>query len=90
VLAQATNSNIVFCQLVPASFASSEQNNLRRTYRRVSVLTTRLLANMGASASTPLLDRFRLPAGPAETRWLDGLYLDTPREWDDPYRFFCW
>ena len=23
-------------------------------------------------------------------RWLTGLYLDTPQEWDDPYRFFRW
>jgi hypothetical protein len=25
-----------------------------------------------------------------EKRWLDGLYLDHPQEWDDPYRFFRW
>ena len=25
-----------------------------------------------------------------EKRWLDGLYLDAPEEWDDPYRFFRW
>jgi len=29
-------------------------------------------------------------AAKAEKRWLNGLYLDTPQEWDDPYRFFCW
>jgi hypothetical protein len=23
-------------------------------------------------------------------RWLDGLYLDVPAEWDDRYRFFRW
>jgi hypothetical protein len=23
-------------------------------------------------------------------RWLEGLYLDVPEEWDDPYRFFRW
>jgi hypothetical protein len=27
---------------------------------------------------------------PAQGRWLDGLYLDVPIEWDDPYRFFRW
>ena len=27
---------------------------------------------------------------PTEGRWLDGLYLDVPEEWDDPYRFFRW
>jgi hypothetical protein len=26
----------------------------------------------------------------AEKRWLDGLFLDTPEEWDNPYRFFRW
>ena len=27
---------------------------------------------------------------PTEGRWLKGLYLDEPQEWDDPYRFFRW
>ena len=27
---------------------------------------------------------------PTEGRWLTGLYLDEPEEWDDPYRFFRW
>jgi hypothetical protein len=27
---------------------------------------------------------------PAQGRWLEGLYLDVPSEWDDPYRFFRW
>jgi len=27
---------------------------------------------------------------PTEGRWRDGLYLDVPQEWDDPYRFFRW
>lgn len=29
-------------------------------------------------------------ADPAAGRWLEGLYLDQPQEWDDPYRFFRW
>ncbi len=29
-------------------------------------------------------------ASPSEGRWLTGLYLDRPVEWDDPYRFFRW
>jgi hypothetical protein len=29
-------------------------------------------------------------ASRSEKRWLDGLYLDVPEEWDDPYRFFRW
>ena len=27
---------------------------------------------------------------PTIGRWLDGLYLTRPAEWDDPYRFFGW
>jgi hypothetical protein len=27
---------------------------------------------------------------PSAGRWLDGLYLTRPTEWDDPYRFFGW
>lgn len=27
---------------------------------------------------------------PSIGRWLDGLYLTQPTEWDDPYRFFGW
>ena len=27
---------------------------------------------------------------PSQGRWQKGLYLDTPTEWDDPYRFFRW
>jgi len=59
---------------------------------RCSFLVTRLLANMGVAGSTPVLDHFHTPvdAAKAERRWLDGLYLDVPIEWDDPYRFFCW
>lgn len=90
VLAHTPNQNIVLCQLTPWSFASPDQNNLRRTYRRTSCLLTRLLANLGATTSTPLLERFPKPVQGTETRWLEGLYLDTPQEWDDPYRFFCW
>jgi hypothetical protein len=31
-----------------------------------------------------------MEASKGETRWRKGLYLDTPEEWDDPYRFFRW
>ncbi len=90
VLAQAQDSNLVFCQMAPWWFGSSEQSNFRRTFRRSSFLLTRLLGNMGVAGKTPLLDRFSRPAQQTDTRWLDGLYLDKPQEWDDPYRFFCW
>ena len=64
--------------------------NLKRTFRRVSYLVNRLAANLGAACVTPILDRFASPARAGEHRWLDGLYLDVPEEWDDPYRFFRW
>ena len=31
-----------------------------------------------------------MPPARRRQRWLEGLYLDTPEEWDDPYRFFGW
>jgi beta-galactosidase len=91
VLAKAEHANVVFCQLVPWQFEGA-QPNLRRTYRRVCFLVSRLLANMGVAGSTPLLDHFAQPVAitKIERRWLDGLYLDEPQEWDYPYRFFRW
>ncbi len=91
VLAQAEGANVVFCQLAPWQFDGST-SNLRRTHRHVSFLVSRLLANLGVSGSTPLLDRFHQPVDTAkpERRWSNGLYLDQPQEWDDPYRFFRW
>ena len=68
----------------------AQQRNVKRTYRRVSCLLTRLLANMGAAGQTKLLANVSRPAGEGEQRWLDGLYLDVPEEYDFPYRFFCW
>jgi hypothetical protein len=39
-----------------------------------------------------LADIAMTPIAPpaSEGRWLDGLYLDRPEAWDDPYRFFRW
>lgn len=92
VLAKADDANVVFCQLVPWQFDPNKPMNLKRTFRRASCLVTRLAANMGVATSTPLLARFRDPVKPfqPEKRWLSGLYLDVPEEWDDPYRFFRW
>jgi beta-galactosidase len=92
VLAGAQKANVIFCQLAPWQFDGAKQMNLKRTARRVSFLVSRLMANLGATASTPLLDRFHQPvdASKPEKRWLDGFYIDQPEEWDDPYRFFRW
>jgi hypothetical protein len=92
VLGKADSANAVFCQLVPWQFDAKKPMNLKRTFRRVSCLVARLAANMGSAGATPLLARFHSPveAGKDEKRWLDGLYLDVPEEWDDPYRYFRW
>jgi hypothetical protein len=50
---------------------------------------------LGVGGSTPLLGRFGTPVessgGEMKTgRWIEGLYLTRPTEWDDPYRFFRW
>ena len=93
VLAKADNANVVFCQLVPWQLDySKEQHNVKQTFRHASFVLMRLLGNMGVETLTPLLARFSSPvtAAEGEKRWLDGLYLDQPEEWDDPYRFFRW
>ena len=93
ILAKADQANVVFCQLVPwQNDYSKEQHNIKQTYRRSSFLLSRLMGNMGVESSTALLSRFNQPmnADKSEKRWLDGLYLDQPEEWDDPYRFFRW
>jgi len=43
-----------------------EQFNLRRTFGRTSFAVSRLLANLGVSGSTPLLERFGSPVGASE------------------------
>ena len=92
VVAQAQDGHVVFCQLIPWQFDYAKQYNLKRTYRRSSFLVTRLLANLGVAGATPVLARFHDPVTSAksESRWMDGMYLDKPEEWDDPYRFFRW
>ena len=91
VLAAAKGENVVFDQMPPWQFNDS-QPNLKRTHRRSSFALSRLLGNLGAAYSTPLLDRFHDPvtALTFQNRCLSGLYLDTPQEWDDPYRHFRW
>ena len=90
VLAKA--GNVVFCQMVPWDYKYTSPQYLKRTFRHTSFLVTRLLGNMGVQASTPVLTRFSTSVGArnADKRWLTGLYLDEPEEWDLPYRFFRW
>ena len=89
VLATALKGRVALCQLAPWQFDYKRYYNQKRTYRRTSFLLTRILSNMGVSGSTPLVDRFSRPAG-EEKRYLTGLYLDQPSEFDDPYRYFNW
>ncbi|HMC27311.1 MAG TPA: hypothetical protein VKM56_05890, partial [Verrucomicrobiae bacterium] len=92
ILATANNGKIVFCQIVPWQFDPTQQSNLKRTYRRASFVLTRVLANLRVASASPIVARFHAPveAANSEKRWLNGLYLDQPEEWDDPYRFFRW
>jgi len=92
VLATAADANVVFCQLLPWQFDPKKLSNLKRTYRRASFALTRTLVNLGVASASPILERFGTPVGSdrSEKRWLNGLYLDQPEEWDDPYRFFRW
>jgi hypothetical protein len=82
---------VIHDQMVPWQFTySSDEMNVKRTFRHVSVLTSRLLGNLGVSPPTKLPEHFARPVSEGEQRWLDGLYADAPQEWDDPYRFFRW
>ena len=52
---------------------------------------TRLQIWYSGPGELSLSDVRAVPIGdPTRGRWLDGLYLDQPQEWDDPYRFFRW
>ncbi len=91
----AERGHVVFFQFPPHGLATPGKAmpmNIKRTYRRVAFALSRVLGNMGVRGETPLLERFSKPvAGAAtESRWLQGLYLDEPEDWDDPYRFFRW
>ncbi|HEV2211356.1 MAG TPA: hypothetical protein VG167_21535 [Verrucomicrobiae bacterium] len=44
----------------------------------------------GAGSSTDTHADALAAQAPTVGRWLDGLYLTRPTEWDDPYRFFGW
>jgi len=63
----------------------------KAAFRRAAFAVDRIPGSLGVSAATPL-SRFSIPVsrGSAEKRWLNGLYLDQPVDWDDPYRFFGW
>jgi beta-galactosidase len=89
--AQTQAGEVILCQIAPWDFSDAPLNQ-KRTHRRVSFLLSRLLANLGATSSTPLLERFHEPVSDPtlKNRCLSGLYLDTPNEWDDPYRHFRW
>ena len=83
------------CRLLPA--CSLAVRLLRREDEcqtdlpaRLPACVARLLGNMQAAGETRLLEHISTPVAENEKRWLDGLYLDTPEEWDDPYRFFRW
>jgi hypothetical protein len=91
VLAQKEGARVAFDQMAPWQF-SDEHPNTKRTHRRTSFALSRLLGNLGADFSTPLLERLHEPVSALsiKNRCRAGLYLDQPEEWDDPYRHFRW
>ena len=103
VLAKAEGADVVFCQLVPWQYDDAKNYFVKPTFRRFSFTLSRLLANMGVTAKTPLLDSMEEPLAVdgvkdssskqqdvGSTRWLSGLYLDKPEVLDDPYRYYRW
>jgi hypothetical protein len=90
VLATAKNAKVVFCQLVPWQFDYKAPNgkawqyehrshNVKPTFRHASILLARLLGNMGAISSTPMLGHFAKPALEAESLQdlMDAAWLET-------------
>jgi len=58
---------------------------------RATSTKTRLQIWYGQSGTLWIANLSMVPCKPpTEGRWLEGLYLDAPQEWDDPYRFFRW
>ena len=60
---------------------------LRPSQRRAFAMASRLLANIGVAADSPLPERFMQPVDRA---WLHSYYLDEPIADDDPYRYYRW
>ena len=89
ILAVTDNGRTVIFGMAPWQFAADKQSE-KRTFRRSAFVLARLLGNMNVDLRTPLVERFSGSVGKDEKRWLTGLYLDEPEEWDDPYRFFRW
>ena len=90
VMAISESGNVAFCQIAPWHFDPQQSMNLKRTFRRFSFALSRLIGNLGAARSSLLLKRISTAPREDEKRWLEGFYLVTPEEWDDPYRFFRW
>jgi hypothetical protein len=90
-LAASEDARAVFLPMGPWELDySAGRMNVKRTFRNFARLTARVFANLGAEMRTPLLARFAAAPAADERRWLEGLYMDAPEEWDDPYRFFRW
>jgi hypothetical protein len=89
ILAVLDGGRTVICGLAPWQFPNDKQS-FKKTFNRSAFVLARTLGNMNVDMRTPLVERFHSAVGKDEKRWLTGLYLDEPVEWDDPYRFFRW
>ena len=64
--ARTAELNVGFCQLVPWQFHETGKMNVGEcTFRRVSFLVSRLLANMDVEAGAPILQRVHAPVAGA-------------------------
>ena len=56
--------------------------NIKRTFRRVSFLLSRLLGNMGVESETPILERVHSPvAATSEKRGSPASTSTSPKKW---------
>lgn len=77
-------------EVVACAFASQHEDQL--LLERVGVRPENRRKGVGAGLMVSLILAARNWKLPAITCSVDeeGLYLDQPEEWDDPYRHFCW
>jgi hypothetical protein len=81
--------HMVFCQVTPELFANPDQPECRESFRRTSYLINRLLLNLGAQSKVSLLPLL-CDEKAKDQAWLHSVYLQTPIDVDDPYRFYGW
>ena len=95
VLAVGENANVVWRSLIEYQYFSPDEEWRQFTFLAQSKDTadtkTRFQVWHGNASTVWFADMRIVPCEPpTQGRWLTGLYLDTPTEMHDPYRFFRW